>query len=127
MQFDIAAARSRLARREMERRAKLQVRFDDARRDFDAIVEMLIKKYAPYRIYQWGSLLNEAMFWEHSDIDIGVQGIRNAEEHAAMQADAEALTESPVDLVNMDRIDPWFAETIKNNGRLVYERGKQGE
>jgi hypothetical protein len=39
-----------------------------------------------------------------------------------MQADAEELTRYPVDLVNLDRIDPWFAASIKTNGRLVYDR-----
>lgn len=127
MRFDVAAARDRLECREKERRAKLLVRLEAARGEFDAIVKMLIKKYAPCRIYQWGSLVNEATFWEHSDIDIGVQGIRNAEEHAAMQADAEALTGLPVDLVNLDRIDPLMAETIIKDGRLVYERSAQGK
>lgn len=122
MAFDISAAKSLLEKREKERSAGLALQLGSARRDFDAIVERLIKKYNPRRIYQWGSLLNEALYWEHSDIDIGVEGIINAAEHAAMQADAEELTRYPVDLVNLDRIDAWFAGSIRTNGRLVYER-----
>jgi predicted nucleotidyltransferase len=122
MGFDFAAAKKRLVRKENERRENLHEQYCAACRDFSAIVKVLIEKYHPVGIFQWGSLLDEKLFWEHSDIDIGIEGIRSALEHAAMQADAEQRTDFPVDLVNMDRIEPLYADEIRKKGRKVYGR-----
>lgn len=122
MTIDVAAAKRRLVEKERLRRESLHESYLAACRDVDAIVSVLAEKFDPVRIYQWGSLLNENIFWEHSDIDIGVEGIRSAEEHAAMQAEAERITDFPVDLVNMHKIDVPHAEEIRNRGKVVYER-----
>jgi predicted nucleotidyltransferase len=94
----------------------------EAWRDFEAIVEMLIQKYNPRRIYQWGSVLKRDEFCEISDIDIGVEGIGGAERFFAVYGEAAAMTRFPLDLVEMEKIEPEFAELIKLKGRLVYER-----
>lgn len=45
-----------------------------------------------------------------------------AERFFAMYGDAEAMTRFAVDLVEMERIEPEFAEIIRMKGRVVYER-----
>jgi len=41
-----------------------------ARDNFAQIVKIIIEKYHPKRIYQWGSLIDGSHFTERSDIDI---------------------------------------------------------
>lgn len=96
--------------------------FRKAWEDFDKIVEMLINKYNPKRIYQWGSLLEEKHFSKISDIDVAVEGVLSADEYFKMLGDVDALTEFQIDLVQIEKIEPVYAEKIKKNGRIVYER-----
>ena len=83
---------------------------------------MITTKYNPRRIYQWGSLLNEKYFSEISDIDIAVEGIRSVEQYFQMVGEAAKLTDFPLDLVDIEKIDCVHAESIRKRGRLVYER-----
>ena len=39
-----------------------------------------------------------------------------------MLGDAQALTGFPVDLVQMEKIAPEYAEDIRKRGQLIYER-----
>ena len=68
-QVDVKQAARHLRERHEQRRYALAQRFEQARKDFDAIVQMLIRKYAPVRIWQWGSLVDGKGFSEISDID----------------------------------------------------------
>ena len=99
---DIEIARHFVTRRRARRREHLDARLEEARRDFDRIVEKLVSDYRPLRIYQWGSLLHGEHFSEISDIDIAVEGFTDplAGLHAA--AAAERLTRFPVDLVELE-------------------------
>ncbi len=121
--FDVVAARASLARREARRKALLDARREQAQRDFDRIVEYLVRDFRPLRIYQWGSLLRTERFSEISDIDVAIEGLDDplAGLHAA--AGAERLTDFPVDLVELERIHPVYAAGIRQEGKLVYERG----
>ncbi len=121
--FDVVAARASLARREARRKALLDARREQAQRDFDRIVEYLVRDFRPLRIYQWGSLLRTERFSEISDIDVALEGLDDplAGLHAA--AGAERLTDFPVDLVELERIHPVYAASIRQEGKLVYERG----
>ena len=85
---------------------------------------MIIRKYQPEKIYQWGSLLNEKNFTERSDIDIALEGITNPADFFALLGNADELTAFPVDIIQLEKIHPLNAESIKKNGRLVYERSK---
>lgn len=122
MAFDAAAAREHLARRAQERARRLNKLQEQARNDADRIIAMLVEKYRPLRIVQWGSLLRPGGVREWSDIDIALEGL--ADPLAGLRAadDASALTEFPVDIVELDRIDPRHAETILREGKVVYER-----
>ena len=114
-----------LRRRGEERQARLDQRFERAWRDARAIIALLIAKHRPERIYQWGSLLDRRRFWERSDIDIAVEGIPGAEEFFALCGDADRLASLPLHLVALEKIEPEYAEAIRSNGRLVYERDSE--
>ena len=111
-----------LARKEQLRQARLDDRFRRASDDFSAIVSMTIRDYAPLRIWQWGSLLDRSRFSEISDIDIAVEGILGEERFFALWGAADRMTDFSLDLVQLEKIHPLHAQTIRERGRLVYER-----
>ena len=120
-EFDIAVARETLQQCIALRRQRLEVMVLRAQEDFCRIKEMLIAKYHPRRIYQWGSLLRPEKFQEISDIDIALEGLDNSMAGLHALDDACRLTNFPVDLVEMERIHPSHAQSIREEGRLVYE------
>jgi hypothetical protein len=88
------------------------------------LVELIINRYQPLKIVQWGSLLDFQTFDENSDIDIAVEGIIDAEKYFALLGDAMLLTRFPLDIVQLERIESEFAELILSKGKLIYEHGK---
>ena len=124
MSINYQAVRKFLNEKEQKHQQEIDELFKQAWKDFEAIVEMLIEKYKPQKIYQWGSLLNRKHFSKISDIDIAVVVDFPAEEFFAMFGDADDLTDFSLDLVELDKIEPLHAESIKKNGRLVYDREK---
>jgi len=111
-----------LIEKEKKRQIKLDKRFKQAWHDFDAIVNDIINKYNPKRIIQWGSLLNRKLFTEFSDIDIAIEGILSAEIMFKIYGDILNLSDFQVDIVQIEKIEPEFADIIKGKGRTVYER-----
>ena len=83
---------------------------------------MIIAQFSPERIYQWGSVLREGAFREYSDIDIALEGVTDAAAFFQILKQAEACTSFPVDVVQLETIEPEFAHSIRNHGVLVYER-----
>ena len=118
----VQRARWRLRDRASERARKLEAMRCQAARDAEAIVEMIAVRYRPARIYQWGSVLRPGGFQEYSDVDIAVEGIEDAAAFFRMLADAQAMTRLPLDLVQMEKIEPEYAEEIRQHGKVVYER-----
>jgi predicted nucleotidyltransferase len=100
--------------RKRRRQAELARRLEAARQDVEC--------YRPVRIYQWGSLLEDQHLSELSDIDLGVDGVRDPSLLSELRAQAEQLTEFPVDIAAMEHIHPAYAEHIRRRGRIVYER-----
>lgn len=111
-----------LERRINARKAANREKWLRAKRDFDAIIAMIETDYNPQRIYCWGSLLDEAKFNAMSDIDIGVEGITDPEKYFELLGKAANLTNIPVDIVQMEKIQPAFSSIIKRKGVVVYER-----
>lgn len=109
-----------LERREAARQRELDARFRTAWVDFDRIVAMIAREFAPRRIWQWGSLLHRRRFSERSDIDIAVEGLGSAERLFRLHARAEALTRLPLHIVELERIQPEYAHLIRTAGRLVH-------
>lgn len=108
---------TRFRKREEQRTVLLNL----ARDNFAQIVNMIIEKYHPKRIYQWGSLIDGNHFTERSDIDIAIEGITSAEQFFAILGEAEKLTKFPIDLVQIESIHALHAESIRRKGKIVYE------
>ncbi len=122
MTVDAAATRAFLAERTARRRERLRVLAADAQSDCDRIVRMLVADFDPRRIYQWGSLLTPDRFREWSDIDLALEGLTDPLAGLRALDAACGMTRFPVDLVEMERMHPLHAETIRQTGRLIYEK-----
>ena len=118
----IKKARNRLRDRYHEKQAANRALHEQAVQDCESLLLMIIKRFDPIRVYQWGSLLHPAQFREYSDIDLAVEGITSPQAYFDMLAEAQAMTRFPVDIVQMEKILPEFAESIRQYGRVVYER-----
>jgi len=115
------------ARQRLRDRAQAQAALDEemrcqAVRDVCAIVAMIVEKYAPIRIFQWGSVMRAGGFRAYSDVDLAVEGVTDAQAFFAMLGDAQALTRFPLDLVQIEKIAPEYAEDIRRHGKIIYER-----
>jgi predicted nucleotidyltransferase len=119
-------ARGFVDRRESTRQVALDERFARAQREARAIISFIVSAYGPRRIFQWGSLLDRGRFWEQSDIDIAVEGVTEPERFFRMLGEADGLTDFPLDLVALEKVEPEFKELITCNGRLVYEQRSPG-
>ena len=120
--FNYTAARQFLEKKERDRVQLLDERYNQARRDFQKIIDFIIERYHPKRIYQWGSLLNRENFTEISDIDIALEGITSAEQIFDIYGAIMNMSDFSIDLIQIEKIEPEFAELIKAKGKIVYER-----
>ncbi|MCK4516868.1 MAG: nucleotidyltransferase domain-containing protein [Spirochaetaceae bacterium] len=111
-----------LRRKQRLKDEALDVRFAEMQRDAGAIVAGIAERFSPVRIYQWGSLLDRGRFREYSDIDIAVEGITDAETYIQLEAMAWDMTDFPLDLVQLEHIEPEYADIIRQKGVVVYER-----
>jgi predicted nucleotidyltransferase len=108
--------------RKKHRSLVLAKRLEQARRDFDTIVAMIVRQYGPVRVYQWGSLLENRHFSEMSDIDIALEGITDPAVLSALRGEAEQLTRLPLDIVAIEHVHPAYSDFIRRRGRIVHER-----
>jgi len=122
MNFDYQKARNFLNQKKKEKKERYFKFFEKASDDFQKILNIIVKKYNPDRVYQWGSLLNKNSFRDYSDIDIAVEGVESAETFFNMYKDIESVTDFPVDLVHFEKIEQEFRDIIKMKGKIVYER-----
>ncbi|HPO64039.1 MAG TPA: nucleotidyltransferase domain-containing protein [Candidatus Kapabacteria bacterium] len=90
--------------------------------DFEKIVHMIIEKYNPKQIYQWGSLLSKNKFTDFSDIDIAISGLQDAETFFQLLADAEDISSFPLDIIELEKIHILHKKMIFEKGKLIYER-----
>ena len=80
---------------------------------------MIIQKYKPKLIIQWGSVLDPTHFSEISDIDLAVIGLDSIV-FMRLLADAEAMTNFPIDIVQFEFLHPSFQKIILMKGRVIY-------
>lgn len=118
----IARARVRLETKARQREERLEELRGQALEEAQAIVAMIAHEYHADRIYQWGSALRPGGFKEYSDVDIAVEGVVDARAFFAMLAGAEKMTSFPLDLVQIEKIEPEYAEEIRQYGQVVYEK-----
>ena len=124
MAVDSAPAARWVARRRERRRERLRRRLQTAQRDTRRIISAIAAEYRPRRIYQWGSLVHIERFSESSDIDIAVEGMDCDERTlAAIRSQAELMTDLPVDLVVMERLEPVRASLIRRFGKVAWHHG----
>ncbi len=120
--FNIEEARESLRkRRDIVEREREQL-FNKAYADYKEILNMIIQRFNPKRIYQWGSLLDKKMFTDYSDIDIALEGMKSMEDLIELESLAERLTEFPLDILELEKVPSVYADTIRSKGVLVYER-----
>lgn len=120
--FDMEAARAFQQKKREKRKLLLDQKYQVAQADFQRIVRLIIEKYQPRRIYQWGSLLHKENFSEISDIDIAIEGLNSAEKFFQLLDEAGELTSFPIDIVEVEHIHELQREMIKKTGRLIYEK-----
>jgi predicted nucleotidyltransferase len=118
----VAEMRQFLERKAASREAEIALLHARACADFDAIVGMIIREAHPRRIVQWGSLLRPERFRPYSDIDVALEGVTDPALFSLILRRAEQLTRFPVDIVQLERIEPEFRISIQATGRVVYER-----
>lgn len=103
-----------------------QVRFSElhkqAKADAHLIVQHIIDTYYPKRIVQWGSVVHPKYFRDYSDIDIAVEGLTDPESYFRLLQEVEDITSFPVDIVQLEKIEPEYKCLILKKGVVVYER-----
>lgn len=101
---------------------RLRRRLQRAQRDAERIISAIAKEYRPRRIYQWGSLVHTERFSEISDIDIAVEGMDYDEQVlAAIRSQAELMTDLPVDLIVLERLEQGRANLIRRFGKVAWQ------
>jgi predicted nucleotidyltransferase len=115
-------ARAAIDARYRQRRQHDLDLYEKAAADAAAIIDWIASHHASRRIYQWGSLLRPESFRSYSDIDIALEGVLDPAGFFAILGQAEKMTRFPVDIVQLEKIEPEFAESIRETGKLVYER-----
>lgn len=111
--------RDYLKKKNDRQRAKRMALWEVAQQDAKNIIEMIVDKYQPKQIIQWGSILEPKHFSEASDIDIAVVGLDSLS-FMRLLADAEDMTKFPLDLVQLELIHPSFQKIILMKGKIVY-------
>jgi predicted nucleotidyltransferase len=122
-EHDVATMRAFVERKVAATKANNEARWLQAKKDADVIIDMIKADYQPEAIYQWGSVLDRDQFSSISDIDIAVEGLKSAEKFFALLGKAETLTRLPLDIVEMEHVEPEYAYLIKTYGRCVWKRG----
>ena len=117
--FNYTQTRIYLKNKQDSQRVKRFALWEVAQQDAKNIIEMIIWKYQPKRIIQWGSILAPRHFSEASDIDIAVVGIDSLS-FMKLLADAENMTKFPLDLVQLESIHPSFQKIILLKGKAIY-------
>ena len=118
---DVRAAARRLAERRRRRREAVEERLARARAAAARIIDHIATTYQPRSIHVWGSLVRTERFSAISDIDIAIDGFPGGETELSRVRDyADHLTDIPLDLVVLERLDPGRVELITRFGRRVW-------
>jgi predicted nucleotidyltransferase len=120
--FDMKAARQFQKEKEDRRIKQNRILFDQASKEAKLVINHILTHYNISKIYQWGSLLNIEKFDENSDVDIAIEGLESVSEYFKICSDVNNLCSFPVDLIEMEKIDPIHRDSIFQKGKLVYEK-----
>ena len=119
--FDYAAARQFLADKHAQFAQDNLRRWEVAAQDAQKIIAMIQEEFCPRAIYQWGSVMHKENFREYSDIDIAVEGLAQVDAIFKIARKADTLTTFPVHIVELEKIEPQYAELIRRKGKKIYE------
>ncbi|MGL4943985.1 MAG: nucleotidyltransferase domain-containing protein [Thermoguttaceae bacterium] len=111
-----------LTQQSLSRKASNRVLYEQAQSDCQKIIAMIVAECNPKRVYQWGSLLHPEQFDENSDIDIAIEGLKNAEAYFFVLGRAMPMTSFPLDIVEIEKVHPLHLDSITQKGKLIYER-----
>jgi predicted nucleotidyltransferase len=112
----VDAWRTRLARRESERRIRVQQLREVAR----TCARRLVQDFGAREVYLFGSLLDAELTHERSDIDLAVEGLEGKLYFKALSAVWELLPVGvELDLVPLEQARPGLAERVKAEGVLL--------
>ena len=120
--FDIQAARENWRRRIDERTRQRRELWEKAKAEADRAIALIIERYNPGRVIQWGSVLRPDRFTEISDIDIAVEGVTDPETWSRLETDVLAVVSFPLHLIPFERVIPIHQQDILSRGRVAYER-----
>ncbi len=119
--FDYTAARNYQKQKQEKLEAERFNLWQKAKQDCEKIITVIIDKYEPKKIIQWGSVLDSKHFSEASDIDLAVEGVESVK-FLQMLADVEDMTDFSLDLINWENLDASFQKIILMKGIIIYER-----
>ena len=112
----VDAWRARLARQEGERRIRVQHLREVAR----ACARRLVQDFGAREVYLFGSLLDEELTHERSDIDLAVAGLEGRLYFKALSSVWKLLPAGvELDLVPLEQARPSLAERVKAEGVLL--------
>ena len=120
--FDIQAARENWRKRVDERDRQRRKLWEKAKAEADHAVALIIERYKPRRVIQWGSVLRPERFTEISDIDIAVEGVTDPATWSQLERDVLAIVSFPLHLIPFEHVIPVHQQDILSRGRVVYER-----
>lgn len=120
-EIDVRQAAANLRKRIEARQRKDLEGWELARQEAEGIVALCVKAGAK-RVYQWGSVLQPERFRSYSDVDVAVEGLPDPELIFRLQETADEHASFPVHLVELEKIEPEYAESIRQSGKLVYGR-----
>lgn len=121
--FNYSSAYQYLQDKQSKIKSKRFSLWKKANSDSLAIIEIIIEKYHPEKIIQWGSILNPKHFSEVSDIDLAIAGVDSIT-FMNLLADAENLTDFSLDLVRWEEVCPPFQKVILMKGKVIYKHGR---
>ena len=120
--FDIEKARKNYQKRIAETQERRRNLWKTANEQADKAIRLIIDRYNPQRVIQWGSVIRPEYSTENSDIDIAVEGITDPETWSKLEQDLETIVTFPLDLVRFERIHAERRKQILSRGKVVYEK-----
>jgi predicted nucleotidyltransferase len=96
--------------------------FNRVRKNLPDIVKVTAE-FNPEKVVLFGSITNKERFSEHSDIDIGVIGVKKEDFFYLYSRLADQI-DWALDLIDLDD-DPRFKEMVLEKGEIIYDRGNK--
>jgi predicted nucleotidyltransferase len=122
MTFDIAAARQNLQARAERKRLEREIRRAQASQAITQAVRQVVTRFPNiWRVYLFGSVTRPAAFRQDSDIDVAIDGLAAADYFPFWRALEEAAPTWVIDVRDLAASSD-FAERVRANGTLIYER-----